>query len=150
MVSVTYDQDASDPFELCISTTLVVNNLPQKESQSAIVRIIKKLFGEDNIVGVSFGHTPKNKEDRQAGWCHIQCFNAMVYTEWLNKSTYILRRRVDFIPHHGGIDCLELNETTICLAQAPTQKAIAQKIQMMHNFALTNPPITEKNFNRRM
>ena len=62
------------------------------------MRTIKKLFGKDNIVGVSFGHTPKHK-DRQAGWCYIQCFNLVFCTEWLNKFTYILGRHVEFIPH---------------------------------------------------
>ena len=63
-VSVTYDRDADNPSELLINTTLVVNKLPQNEPQSAIVRTIKKLFNEDNIVGVSFGHTPKHKEHK--------------------------------------------------------------------------------------
>lgn len=61
--------DPSSPFELGIYTTLIVNNLPEKKS--AIVRTIKKLFGEDNIVGMSFGHAPKHNDDKQAGWCHI-------------------------------------------------------------------------------
>ena len=63
--------DVDNVSELHISTTLVVNNLLQKESQSVIVRTIKKLFGEDNIVGMSFGHTPKHKDDIQTRWCHL-------------------------------------------------------------------------------
>ena len=58
------------------------------------------MFGADNIVGVSFG--TNNQPDQQSVWCHIQCLNAMVYTEWILKSTYILRRHIDFIPHSGA------------------------------------------------
>ena len=75
-VSITQNMDLDNLSELCISTILIVNNLLQKESQFAIVKtMIKKLFGEDNIIIVSFVYTPKPKEDRQAGWCHIQCLN---------------------------------------------------------------------------
>ena len=59
-------------------------------------------------------------------------------------------RRVDFKPHCKRIDGLEPNQTAICLTQAPTREAIAQKIQAMHNSVLTNPPITKKSFNRKM
>ena len=106
-VIIIHNQDANNLSELRISTTLVVNNLPQKESQSSIVRTIKKLFSEDNIVGMSFRHNPKHKEGRHAGWCHIQCLNA----SWLNKSPYILGRHIDFIPYHGSIDSLEPSQT---------------------------------------
>ena len=75
---------------------------------------------------------------------------ALVSTEWLNKSAYILKRHVDFIPYHGSIDNLKPNQTTIHLAQAPIRKTIAQKIQAMHNSALTNLPITKKSFNCTM
>ena len=50
MISITHDQDASNLYELRINMTLVVNNLPQKDSQYARVKTIMKLFGEDNIV----------------------------------------------------------------------------------------------------
>lgn len=44
-VSITREKEATMPSELHISTTLLVNNLPQKESQNAIVITLKKKFG---------------------------------------------------------------------------------------------------------
>jgi hypothetical protein len=147
-VSVTRDRGTGNPSELRISTTLVANNLPQRESQASITKVIKQAFGADNIVGVSFGTNPHS--DKQAGWCHIQCLNAAVYTEWLHRSTFILGRRIDFIPHHGSIDGTDPNNTTIRLAQAPAREAIAEKIQAMGNVTNTNPIITEKYLTKTM
>jgi hypothetical protein len=31
----------------------------------------QELVGEDNIIGVSFEHISKHKEDKQAKWCHM-------------------------------------------------------------------------------
>lgn len=78
------DCEVGNPFELRIKTTLIINHLPQKEFQSNLVKTLKKFFGEYNIVRVSFGHTPR--EEKQYGWCHIQCLNATAYIEWVNKS----------------------------------------------------------------
>ena len=103
-MSITRDREAGNSSELRISTTLVINNLPQKESQSNIVKTLERHFGEDNIVGVSFGHPSNHKKERQYGWCRIQCLNAAVYTEWVNKSAYTLGRRIDFMAHKGSID----------------------------------------------
>ena len=118
-VSLTKDKDSVNLSELRISTTLVANNLPQRESQSTITHALKRLFGEENITGVSFGYKSNQDDGRQAGWCHIQCLNAAVYTEWIRKSTYILGRRVDFIPHKRSIDGTEPNQVAIRLAHAP-------------------------------
>ena len=134
-VSITKDKDSGNFSELGISTTLVANNLPQMESQSTITKVLKRLFGEENITGITFGYTSNQEDDRQGGWCHIQCLNAAVYTEWLRKSTYILGRRVDFIPHKGSIDGSEPNPTAIQLAHAPVREVIAQKAQAMSNTA---------------
>ena len=103
-VSITKDKDLGNPSELRISIILVSNKLSQKESQSTITKCLKRLFGEDNITEVTFGHKINQDDDRQSGWCHIQCLNAAVYTDWLHKSTYILGRRVDFVPHKGSMD----------------------------------------------
>ena len=126
-VSITKDKDIGNLSELRISTTLVANNLPQCESQSTITKALKRLFGEENITGITYGHKSNQEDDRQAGWCHIQCLNAAVYTEWLRKSTYILGRRMDFIPHKGSIDGTEPNQMAIQLAHAPVHEVIAQK-----------------------
>ena len=147
-VSVTRDRGTGNPSELRISTTLVANNLPQRESQASITKAIKLAFGADNIVGVSFGNNPH--VDKQAGWCHIQCLNAAVYTEWLHKSTFILGRRIDFIPHHGSIDGSDPNNTAIRLAQAPAREAIAEKIQAMSNVTNSNPILTERYLTKTM
>ena len=147
-VSVTRDRGNGNPSELRISTTLVANNLPQRESQASITKAIKLAFGADNIVGVSFGNNPH--ADKQAGWCHIQCLNAAVYTEWLHKSTFILGRRIDFIPHHGSIDGSDPNNTAIRLAQAPAREAIAEKIQAMSNVTNSNPILTERYLTKTM
>ena len=80
LVSVTHDRNVGNPSELRISTTLVANNLPQRESQANIIKVIKHTFGEDNVLGISFGTNPNNTT-KQAGWCHIQCLNTAVYTE---------------------------------------------------------------------
>lgn len=82
MVSITHDRDANNPSELCINITLVVNNLPQKDSQFAIVKIITKLFSADNIFRVSIGYISKH-EDRQVGWCTYN-----VSTLWSTPSSY--------------------------------------------------------------
>ena len=147
-VDVTRDRGAGNPSELRISTTLVANNLPQRESQASITKAIKQAFGADNIVGVSFGNNPHS--DKQSGWCHVQCLNAAVYTEWLHRSTFILGRRIDFIPHHGSIDGAEPNNTAIRLAQAPAREAIAEKIQAMSNASNSNPTLTEKHLAKTM
>ena len=132
--------------DLRISTTLVANNLSQRESQSTIVKSLQRLIGVENITGVIFGHKTKHENDRQAGWCHIQCLNAAVYTEWLNKSTYILGRRVDFVPHKDSIDGSAPNPTAIRLTHAPVREVIAQKAQAMSNTAAASPLVSEKLF----
>ena len=149
-VSITRDKDMSNPSELRISTTLVANNLPQRESQSTITATLKRLFGEENITGVTFGHKTNLEDDRQAGWCHVQCLNAAVYTEWLHKSVYMLGKRVDFVPHKGSIDGTSPNQTAIRLAQAPVREVIAQKAQAMHNTAASTPLVSEKLFTKAM
>jgi hypothetical protein len=149
-VSATKDKDMDNTSDLRISTTLVANNLPQRESQSTIVKSLQRLIGVENITGVTFGHKTKHVDDRQAGWCHIQCLNAAVYTEWLNKSTYILGRRVDFIPHKGSIDGSAPNPTAIRLAHAPVREVIAQKAQAMSNTAASTPLLSEKLFTKTM
>ena len=149
-MSIIRDRGASHPSELRISTTLVANNLPQRETQTAIIRAIKQVFGADNIVGVNFGANNLPHTDKQAGWCHIHCLNAAVYTEWLHKSTSILGRRVDFIPHRGSIDGTVPNNTAIRLAQAPAREAIADKIQAMTNAANPNPIVTERYLTKTM
>ena len=128
----------------------MANNLPQRESQSTITKSLKRLFGEENITGVTYGYKTNQADDRQAGWCHVQCLNAAVYTEWLHKSTYILGRRVDFIPHKGSIDGTEPNQTAIRLAQAPVREVIAQKAQAMNNIAASSPLVSEKVFTKAM
>ena len=143
-VSVTRDRSAGNPSELRISTTLVANNLPQRESQAAITQALKQIFGEGNIVGFSFGNNTQSNSTKQAGWCHIVCLNTAVYTEWIHKSTYVLGRRIDFIPHRGNIDGSDPNKTALRLAQAPARKAIADKVQAMGNATNLNPLITEK------
>ena len=149
-VSATKDTNPGNTSDLRISTTLVANNLPQRESQSTIVKSLQRLIGVENITGVTFGHKTKNEDDRQAGWCHIQCLNAAVYTEWLNKSTYILGRRVDFVPHKGSIDGSAPNPTAIRLAHAPVREVIAQKAQAMSNTAAASPLLSEKTFTKAM
>jgi hypothetical protein len=149
-VSITRDRGASHPSELRISTTLVANNLPQRKSQTAITRAIKQVFGADNIVGVNFGTNNHPHTEKQSGWCHIHCLNAAVYTEWLYKSTIILGRRVDFIPHRGSIDGSVPNNTAIRLAHAPAREAIADKIQTMNNVVNSNPIVTERYLSKTM
>lgn len=61
IISMTCDKEAWNPSEIRISTTIVANNLPQKESQTSIVRAIKKIFSRGNIIGVSFRLTPHTK-----------------------------------------------------------------------------------------
>ena len=147
IVSIPRDRNAGNPSELRISTTLVANNLPQRESQAAITKAMKQLFGENNIVDIGFGNTNTHK---QAGWCHLQCLNTAVYTEWINKSAYILGHRIDFIPHRGSIDGSDPNKTAIRLAQAPVREVIADKVQAMGNATNTNPLITEKFLTKTM
>ena len=149
-VSITKNKDVGNPSELRISTTLVANNLPQRESQSMIVKSLKRLIGEENVTGATFGHQIKQEDDRQAKWCYIQCLNAVVYMEWLHKSTYIIRRRVDFVPHKGSIDGSAPNPTAIRLAHAPVREVIAQKAQAMTNTASASPLVSEKLFTKAM
>ena len=54
-VSVPRDHGTGNASELRINTTLVANNLPERETQTTITKAIKHAFGTDNIVGVSFG-----------------------------------------------------------------------------------------------
>ena len=149
-VCATKDKGMGSPSELRISTTLVANNLPQRESQSTITNSLKKLMGEDNITDITFGFQQKQGDDRQAGWCHIQCLNAAVYTDWLHKSVYIFGRRVDFVPHKGSIDGSAPNSTAIRLAHAPMREVIAQKALAMSNYAAAVPLVSEKYFNKAM
>ena len=147
-VSITRDRGADNPSELRISTTLVANNLLQCKIQTTISKVIKQTFGEDNIVGISFGNN--NHTDKQASWYHIQCFNTTVYMEWLHKSAYILGRCIDFIPHRRSIDGTDPNKTAIWLAQTPVREAIADKIQAMTNTTNSNPALTEKYLTKTM
>ena len=149
-VSLTKDKDVGNPSELRVSTTLVARNLPQRESQSAITKSLKRVFGAENITGITFGYQTNQANDRQSGWCHIQCLNAAVYTEWSHKSTYILGRRVDFIPHKWSIDGTEPNPTAIRLAHAPVREVLTQKAQAMHNTAASSPLVSEKIFTKAL
>jgi hypothetical protein len=123
-VSITRDRGPDNPSKLRIRTTLVANNFSQRKSQASITKAIKQAFGTDNIVGVSFGINPHT--DKQAGWCHIQCLNAAVYTEWLHRSTFIFGRRIDFIPHHESIDATDPNNKAIRLDHAPAKEVITK------------------------
>ena len=112
------------------------------------MKAIKHAFGADNIVGISFGYN--NQPDKQIGWWHVQYLNAVVYTEWIYKSTFILGRRIDFIPHRGSIDGLDPNKTAIRIAQTPVREVIAEKIQAMGNATNANPLVTEHHINKSM
>ena len=112
------------------------------------MKAIKHAFGADNIVGISFGYN--NQPDKQIGWWHVQYLNAVVYTEWIYKSTFILGRRIDFIPHRGSIDGSDPNKTAIRIAQTPVREVIAEKIQAMGNATNANPLITEHHINKSM
>ena len=137
-VSIPRDRGVGNPSELRISTTLVANHLPQRETQSAITNAIQQTFGAANIIGISYGNSNQGNSNKQSGWCHIHCLNAAVYTEWLYKSVHILGRRIDFIPHRGSIDGTDPNQTAIRMAQAPVREVIAEKIQAMGNATNTN------------
>lgn len=118
-VNITWDKHIGFyPSKLCISTNVVPNNRSQHESQSIINATLKCIFGEHNIVGINFGYNNNHMEECQVGWCHIQCPNTVMYTEWLHKSTYMLGTRVDFISHKGSMDMASPNPTAILLAQA--------------------------------
>jgi len=147
-VSLTKDKDLGNTSELKISTTLVAYNLPQREAQSTITKALNRLFGDNNIADITYGYNLIQGDDRHSGWCHIQCLNAAVYTEWLRKSSYILGRRVDFFPHKGSMDGTAPNPTAIRLAHAPVREVLAQKAQAMHNTAVSSPLLSEKNFNK--
>ena len=147
-VSITKEKDMGNLSELRICTTLVANSLPQRESQLAITKTLKKLFGDENITRFTFGYNSNQGDNHQVGWCHIQCLNAANYTEWLQKSTYILGKQVDFIPHKGSIDGAEPNPTAIRLAHAPTREVIVQKTQAMSNTAASSPLVAEKLFTK--
>ena len=142
-VSLTRDKDLGNTSELKISTTLVTHNLPQREAQSTITKAPKRLFGDNNIAGITYGYNLIQGDDRHSGWCHIQCLNAAVYTEWLRKSSYILGRRVDFFPHKGSMDRTTPNPTAIRLAHAPVREVLAQKAEAMHNTAVSSPLLSE-------
>jgi len=64
-VSITKDKDVGNPSKFRINITLVVNNLPQRESQSTIVKSLKKLIGKENVTGITFGHQTKQNDDMQ-------------------------------------------------------------------------------------
>ena len=148
-VSVTRDKNIGNPSELRISTTLMANNFPQRESPIAIIKVIKQVFGEDNVVDISFDNTSQGTT-KQARWCHIHCLYAAVYTVWIHESIHILGRHIDFIPHHGSVDGAAPNKTAIRLAQAPIREVLADKIQAMDNATILNPLITEKHLTKTM
>lgn len=77
--SIIQDKQVGNTLDLWINTTLIANNLPQRESQATFVKFIKKIFKEDNIIDVTFGTPSRHAEGEQSGWCHIQCLNAVVY-----------------------------------------------------------------------
>ena len=66
-VSITKDNDVGNLSELRINTTFVANNLPQRESQSTIIKSLKRLFGEENVTGITFDYKTKQEDDREAG-----------------------------------------------------------------------------------
>jgi hypothetical protein len=70
-VSITKNKDIGNLSELRIKTTLVANNLPQRESQSTITKALKRFFGDDNITGITYGHNSNQTDDRESGWYHI-------------------------------------------------------------------------------
>lgn len=104
-----------------------------------IIKTIKKLFGENNIVDITFGNSSWHVDDKQSGWCHLHCLNATVYTEWIRSSAVMLGRRIDFVPHKGSINNTEPYCTTICLAQAPAREAVVEKFKQCLKLQPTTP-----------
>ena len=65
-VSITRDRGVGNPSELCINTTLVANDLPQRETQTAIIRSMRQIFEAKNVLGISFGANNPPHTDRPA------------------------------------------------------------------------------------
>lgn len=72
--------------------------------------------------------------------------NVVVYTKWVNKSAYILRRRVDFTKHKGNINGTQLNNN-IRQYWRSSSTALMQdweetdRRQIHHNGVRNQPPL---------
>ena len=134
------------PLELCISSTLVANNFPHCVTQTSIVMALSL---DRKIVGFDFGHNVIHAEDRSAGWCHIQCLNAVVYTKRIHKSTYMFKRHIDFILRKGSIDGMVPNKNPLHLAQALVREVVVQQIETINN-ANIGVELTKEHFMKSM
>lgn len=113
-VSIIKDKDTSNPSDLQISTTLVTNDLPQRESKITITKTLKCNFGENNIFRVCFEHVTNLSNKRYAHY-----LMTVIYIEWHHKSTNIVGRRVDFIPHKGSMDNAVLTKSPLPMPKPP-------------------------------
>lgn len=106
------------------------------------MRTIKCLFRESNIIDVTFGNASRQMDDKQSRWCHVQCLNVVVYTEWLYRSSIMLGRRMDLIP--TKIALTTLNPT------AWAWEVIAETMQPITNAIINNATIIKMTFNKAM
>lgn len=60
-VSITIDDDIGNLSEVKISTTLLVNNLPQRKSHPTIIKALKCLFEDENVTKITFKYNFKQK-----------------------------------------------------------------------------------------
>lgn len=65
---MTWDNEVGNKTELYTSTTLIAENLTQKESQSTFLRTNKQIVREDTIVDTTFGNSSRHKDDKPSRW----------------------------------------------------------------------------------
>ena len=113
------------------AVVLIAKNLNKTKTTAALEEGIKKLLGEQNIVGIFFRLEKKKHVDS----CNVQCLNATVYKKHVKQNYPILGKYVEFSPHPQSLDGIDAPSTSKLtrLGFTDVNTALANTIQAMEN-----------------
>ena len=92
---------------------------------------IKKLLGEENVIGIFF----RLENGKHTGSCNIQCLNAAVYKKYVKQNIQLLGKYVEFSPHPKSLDGIHAPsaEEFVRLGFSDVNTALANTIQALEN-----------------
>ena len=113
------------------AVVLIAKNLNKTKTTAALEEGIKKLFGEENVVGIFF----RLEKGKHVGSCNVQCLNAAVYKKYVKQNHRILGKYMEFSPHPKSLDGIDAPSTIELtrLGFSDVNTALANTIQAMEN-----------------
>ena len=80
---------------------LVLQGLKLTKNVEETLHAIKDLMGDKNVTSSFF---PKKRENLHSGSVNIECLNATVYHQFVNKTHKIHNSHVTFTPHPKSLE----------------------------------------------